>query len=110
MAKGEVVLLATDDEHGSRTVRASIRSGDLVIEGQDLGGDVEAFFGASEYEWAYLIPESEIPRALAALGGASRRSIIRLLSDEWRGEKATSVIPTLKQAGVTMEFWSRAGG
>jgi len=53
-----------------RFLKASIKTdGDLVIEGQDIGAEVEAFFGYSEYEWAWTISAKDCDRLLAALGG-----------------------------------------
>ena len=80
-----------------RHLKASINTkGDLVIEGQDLGAEVEEFFGYSEYEWAWTISAKDCDRLLAALGGES--DLLSALGERvFRGERSGSaVVPGIR--------------
>ena len=56
----------------SRFLEASINAkGNLVIEGQDLGSEVEGVFGFNEYEWAWTISARDCNKLFDALGAES---------------------------------------
>ena len=93
---------------GGRFLKASINTkGDLVIEGQDLGAEVEAFFGYGEYEWAWTISAKDCDRLLAALGGKS--DLLSALGERFSGENAANLQSFLESEGIEFETWSRIG-
>ncbi len=57
-------------------------SGDLVIEGQDLGPEVERLFGEGkiEYEWTVRVRAPDVPGAVVALSGAPGDDVLGLLA------------------------------
>ena len=86
-------------------------SGDLRIEGQDLGPEVERFFGGgnTEYEWDVLVRAPNVAQAVVALGGAPGDDVLTLLSQRYSGREAFCIEERLKASGVPTEFWSRIG-
>ena len=93
---------------GGRFLKASINAkGDLVIEGQDLGAEVEAFFGYSEYEWAWTISAKDCDRLLAALGGES--DLLSALGERFSGENAAGLQSFLESEGIEFAAWGRIG-
>lgn len=106
-----VVLRDQDDTDGTRYLDATIdKAGRLVIEGQDVGAGVEHAFGEGyrEYEWRWTVSVSEIPAAVAALGGEPGESPLAVAA-RWIGEHGTDPGSALKAAKVPTEFWSRLG-
>ncbi len=85
--------------------------GDLRIEGQDLGPDVERIFGVglTEYEWDVVVRASNVPQAVVALGGAPGDDVLTLLQQRYSGPAAGEAERRLEAAGVPTEFWSRIG-
>ena len=85
--------------------------GDLRIEGQDLGPEVERIFGEglTEYEWDVTVRAANIPQALVALGGAPGDDVLMLLQQRYSGPAAGEIEQRLEDAGVPTEFWSRIG-
>lgn len=69
MTVNSVVLRDTRDDGGTRYLEAFVKSnGDLIISGQDLGPGVEAFFGVSEYEWAWTVAACDCKNFLSLWG------------------------------------------
>jgi hypothetical protein len=74
--------------------------GDLVFEGQDLNG----WLGSAEYEYWVRCPAADVPRVVAALGGAPGDDVLTLLvehADElvMRGESTW-----LRSIGITPDI------
>ena len=74
--------------------------GDLVFEGQDLNG----WLGSAEYEYWVRCPAADVPRVVAALGGAPGDDVLALLvehADELvlRGESTW-----LRSLGITPDI------
>ncbi len=91
-----------------RFLKASINTeGDLVIEGQDLGAEVEKFFGYSEYEWAWTISAKDCDRLLAALGGEP--DLLSALGERFSGENAADLQSFLQSEGIKFAAWGRIG-
>ncbi|MBB4776948.1 hypothetical protein [Actinomadura livida] len=77
-----VVLRDHSDENGTRHLRAVRNtSGDITLEGHDLGKGVSDVFGPgiTEYEWAHQIAASDAARLLTALGGGPGDDVLDLL-------------------------------
>lgn len=60
-------------------------AGDLVFEGQDLNG----WLGSEEYEYWVTAPAAQVPRVVAALGGAPDDDVLGLL-----GPHADEIVST----------------
>jgi len=107
-----ITLRETRDEEGTRYLGARIMStGDLVIEGQDLGSGVTKFFGQgiTEYEYAWTIPREDVHLLLKALGGAKTHDILGVLKEQFSKEPALEVSGLLKEHHIKYEFWFRHG-
>ena len=92
----------------SRYLEASINAkGDLVIEGQDLGSEVEALFGFSEYEWAWTISARDCNKLFDALGAGS--DLLTALSKSFSGNRASGLQSFLESEGIEFEAWGRIG-
>ena len=91
-----------------RHLKASINAkGDLVIEGQDLGSEVEGILGYSEYEWAWTISANDCDRLRAALGAKS--DLLSALGERFSGENAADLQSFLESEGIEFEAWGRIG-
>lgn len=107
-----VTLRSIRDSEGTRYLSASLNAnGDLVIDGQDLGPGVEAFFGPGirEYEWARTVRRPHVPTLLAALGGPPGEDILVVLARRFSGDAAAGLDQAIAAAGVPVEHWSRTG-
>ena len=104
MTKKSVVLR----NRGNRHLEASIgANGDLVIKGQDLGPEVESFFGYSEYEWVWTVSAANCDRLLLALG--AKTDLLSALGERFSGERAADLQPFLESEGIEYTAWSRVG-
>ena len=108
----QVVLRDVRDERGTRHLAARRREdGGIVIEGHDLGRGVEVLGpGLSEYEWSWVIGPDAVPAALAALGGQADDDLLQLLLGWSTDHGGTDPGTHLREAGVTIAFWSHVGG
>ena len=97
---------ASADDRRRLTARYAA-NGDLLIEGQDIGKSVEAFFGSREYEWAWTIAKSDHPKLLRALGTTA--DLMRAIKGRFSGDEAARIEAFLKTHGVPYSFWSRSG-
>jgi len=104
-----VVLRDTSDRGGSRHLTARLApSGDVVIQGQDLGSGVEGVFGSglSEYEWAWTIRAANVGKLAQAL---DTEDVLEGLQAQFGGDRSSELASFLERAGVPVEFWSRVG-
>lgn len=105
----KVVLRDIKDDDGSRYLAAERKpSGDIVIEGQDLGPGVERFLGCYEYEWIWTIKAADVGRLAEALGGTGER-VLELLAEKFGADKAAGLRAFLSESAVAHEVWSRMG-
>ncbi len=105
-----VTLRDTRDEGGSRHLAARLKSdGTLLIEGQDLGPDVERFFGpeVTEYEWAWIIRSPGVRALKLAL--QCDDNVLVALRDRFSGDAAAGLQSFLDDNGIPYEPWSRVG-
>lgn len=111
-AEREVVLRSVRDGRDVRHLSASITAaGDLLIEGQDLGPGVEAFFGAgmTEYEWTRTVGRADLPALLASLGATPGEDVLDVLARRFSGDDAAGLDAALERSGVPVARWSRTG-
>ena len=106
--KKKTVLRDERDGGRLRFLSAEIQqNGDLIFEGQDLGPDVEAFFGSSEYEWQWTIKAEHMPILQKALGDGG--DIINMLETRFSNEKSAGVLSFLEEHNIPFESWHRYG-
>jgi len=104
MTSKSIVLRNSSNRHLEASINAE---GDLVIEGQDLGSEVEGIFGYSEYEWAWTISASDCDRLLVALGAKS--DLLSALGERFSGKHAANLQSFLESEGIEFEAWGRIG-
>ena len=104
MTSKSIVLRNANNRHLEASINAK---GDLVIEGQDLGPEVEEFFGYSEYEWAWTISASDCDRLLVALGAKS--DLLSALGERFAGNRASGLQEFLESEGIEFTAWGRIG-
>jgi hypothetical protein len=108
-----VTLRQTSDSLGSRYLGACLTpTGDLRVDGQDLGDGVEEFFGPGlrEYEWVYTVQAQHLPLLVAALGGRPGDDVLDLLVRTCSGPDAVRLRTLLGQGGpVPADLWTRVG-
>ncbi len=99
------------DARGTRSIWATLHGdGRLMIEGQDLGPQVEVFgAGLREYVWAWTAQPGDVARIVELLGGQPGDDPVALLQGWMRQNKDHDPGNFLKHAGATLEFWSRIG-
>lgn len=104
-----ITLRSERDAEGSR--RLDLRrddAGNIRLEGQDLGNQVEAFWGKGlrEYEWVHTIPAGQDRKIRDALGGAVGSDMVRLISQWCADHDADNLERTLQAHDVKIERWS----
>jgi hypothetical protein len=111
MEPRRVELFRGHDARGSRSVDAELGDdGRLVIDGQDLGPQVQVFGpDFREYEWAWTIAPEQLPRVIEVLGGGPGDDPLELLIAWSKGRKGEDPGPFLRDGGVELAFWSRLG-
>lgn len=112
MKSSTVVLLNESSANGTRHLSARIdENGDLCIDGQDLGSGVGQFWGegSSEYEWCITVQAAEIPRVIAALGGAKGDDVLALLAARSNKDELCATTEFFKKRRIPTEFFSRVG-
>lgn len=110
-AERRIELWAGRDARGSRAISATLHAdGRLVIDGQDLGPQVEIFGeGLREYEWAWTAAPEAVPRVVELLGGRPGDDPLALLARWQKDNRDSDPGNFLKHAGAALEFWSRIG-
>ena len=112
MRSRTVTLQKERTKDDSRSLRARLStSGDLSIEGHDIGSGVELFWGRghTEYEWVITLRAAHVPTLVAALGGESGNDVLKLLSQRYSENPDCASQTFLKEHGIPIEFWSRVG-
>ncbi len=95
---------ATDSRHLSAALS---ESGDLLVEGQDIGASVRLMLGGGEYEWSHTVGAAHLPALKAALGVDS--DVLAALRARFEGDKTFSFESFLKLHAIPYSFWSRTG-
>ncbi len=83
----------------------------LMVSGQDLGPGVEQAWGGGlrEYEWGWAVDPSDIPAAVALLGGHPGEDPLRVIERWTRQNGGADPGSAIKSAGIKVGFWSRVG-
>lgn len=107
-----VILRDYDDEDGRRYLEAHLTpSGELEIEGQDLGPGVTKVLGEGfvEYEWFYIIKPEHIPLLVEALGARPGTDILNLLQYKCVGPYGLNVEEIIRKNKIPFKFWNHWG-
>jgi hypothetical protein len=100
----------TDSYGGSRSVWLRLtREGQLILEGQDLGGAPVKLFGMREYEWAWSLLPQQISTLLEilCLGEIGSADRLQSIADALKKRKREEVESLFENAGA--KFWNRIG-
>jgi len=97
-----VSLRATRDGSTSRYLDARLKeSGDLWIEGQDLGDFEDPIVAPDgEYEWVWEISADRFPELLRTLGADSDADVLVELGAHWSGEASFELERRLRESGL----------
>lgn len=88
----------------------STSDGGLSIEGQDLGPEVERYWGSSEYEWVIVIAPEHVAGYVRRLGGDPERDDpLTVVERRYREDSGCVTKSFLDEEGIPCEFWSRVG-
>ncbi len=85
------------------------KDGYLILEGLDLGGAVDKFWGTSEYEWAWSLNPEPLGSFLELLGVVVSKpaDLLKSVGAALNALDRTQIEKMFEAAGAT--FWSRAG-
>ncbi len=76
-------------------------SGDLWIEGQDLGDFQDPIVAPDgEYEWVWEISADKLPELLRMLGADPDADVLAELAAHWSGEASFELERRLREAGL----------
>ena len=103
-------LAAIHDGPDSRFLDVEVEeNGDVSFSGQDLGPATSPVSSDGEYEYGFRIAKSDVPAAVAALGGAPDEPIRTVLLRHWTGLDAFRIQSTLEAAGLETHLWTYSG-
>jgi hypothetical protein len=101
------------DDRRSLWLRAS-DDGSLMLEGQDLGPKVEAYFGPGirEYEFGFALTPEQVRGILARLGipecdQKDRAVFVRTVGHAAKDLSRSDLQEAFRESGAS--FWSRSG-
>ena len=82
------------------------KEGNLILEGQDLGGAANSFWGASEYEWAWSLHPEQLGSFLMSLHikPSEPAAILESIAAALNELDRTELQKVFEEAGAT--FWS----
>ena len=100
---GRLVSLRAEHEgndHRYLTARLG-HSGDLLIEGQDLGPATAPVSSDEEYEWVQVVPAARIPELLHVLGAAADVDVLDELAARWTGPGSYELERLLRESELS---------
>lgn len=74
-------------------------SGDLHIDGQDLGPSTAPVSDDGEYEWFQTIAAADIPAVVALLGGAPGDDVLEVL-EQYSGARSYELERRLRESSI----------
>ena len=99
-----VTLRDEQDGQDSRHLCAWFdESGNLHIDGQDLGPATAIVSDDGEYEWFETILAEHLPRLLSLLGADPRDDILDLLEQKWSGPRSYELERLLRDSDFPMD-------
>jgi len=91
-----------------RHLEASIdATGDLHIDGHDLGPATSAVSGDGEYEWFQVIVAADVPAVVALLDGHAGADVLAVLR-HWTGPRSYQLEQRLRDGAIPIQrsTWS----
>jgi hypothetical protein len=105
-----VILRSEQNGPDSRNLRAHLDgSGNLHIEGQDLGPATAIVSTDGEYEWGRTIQRENLPDLIALLDGSPEDHILDLLERNWTGKRAGELERRLSESAIPSNVWTWSG-
>jgi hypothetical protein len=103
-----VLLLNEYRKDGSALyMSAQLRAdGGLDIMGHDRGPITEHISPSGDYEWHYVVAATDLPAAVAVLGGEPGADVLELRQRRWSGPASYKLESTLRESGIKYKFWS----
>lgn len=96
-----VVLISEHDGPDSRHLSASLtETGDLQINGHDIGPETSRLLGRSEYEWWSTVAAEHLTALVEALGGESGEEILVVLERRRAGDPRAAELEAILRSGV----------
>jgi hypothetical protein len=103
------VLRDERDGEDWRFLRAYLRDGDLVLEGQDLGPATATVSNDGEYEYFETVKAADLPQLLHVLGEPADADILEVLARSWRGSASYELEERLRHSGVPVQLFVYGG-
>ncbi len=103
MAEDERLVYLRSEHHGSESRYLTARrvlSGDLWIEGQDLGPCTEIVAPDGEYEWVWVVAADEVNELLGTLDAPPDTDVLNELAARWTGEASYELERRLREGGL----------
>ncbi len=107
-----VRLRAEHDGEDRRFLTAAVGpSGDLALNGQDLGPGTAMVSSDGEYEWTTTIAAADVPRLVALLGGEPGSDVLDVLAryaDDVQPRGSYRVEQVIRESGIPLRrhIWS----
>lgn len=99
-----VVLREESDGPDRRYLRASLsRSGELLLEGQDLGPSTRIVSDDGEYEWVTTVRAPQLTALRELLEIAPDEDLLVALEQRWSGARSHDLEAALRTGGVAHE-------
>jgi hypothetical protein len=77
-----------------------VASGDLWIEGQDMGPWEHPLAPDGEYEWVWAVPADQVPAFLSVLGAEPDADVLDVLAAHWSGAASAELEARLRASGL----------
>jgi hypothetical protein len=108
MSEGRQVQLRRErDGADSRYLRAYMdASGNLHIDGHDLGPGTAPVSADGEYEWFKTIRAEDVPKVVTLLGGDAGDDVLDLLEAHYTREGSYELEKRLRESDIKVEFFS----
>ncbi len=101
----EVMLRSERDGEDWRLLSAYVdASGNLHIDGHDLGPGTAPVSSDGEYEWFQTVRAADVPRLIEVLGGKPGDDVLDLLGSAYRGKRSYELEEILRSGAVPVEL------
>jgi hypothetical protein len=77
-----------------------VASGDLWIEGQDLGAATLPVSSDGEHEWLWVVPAADLHELLRVLGAKPDTDVLDQLAENWSGAASYELERRLRESGL----------
>ena len=105
-----VTLRDERDGLDSRHLEAYLdETGNLHIDGQDLGPSTSIVSGDGECEWRAIINAEDLPRLLGLLGAKADANLLDVLGEQWTGARAGTLEALIRDSDIRVERSSWSG-